>query len=92
MAQLLRKLSGMRALARAGRRTLLALAFAGGAALTLAGTSGSLAATTKTGHDVTCYSDSTRTHVTGYHYYCVGYSGGWGSLCCYCVWNNFPCN
>jgi hypothetical protein len=81
----------MAQLFRTYRRPLLALAFVAGLALLLMGSSGSVAATTKTGHDVTCYSDATRTHVTGYHYYCVGYSGGWGSLCCYCVWNNFPC-
>jgi hypothetical protein len=81
----------MAQLLRIYRRPLLALVLACGLAFLLLGASDSALATTKTGHDVTCYSDANHTHVTGYHFYCVGYSGGWGSLCCYCVWQNYPC-
>lgn len=73
------------------RRPLLALVLACALAFLVFAPAPRADAATKTGHDVTCYSDAGRTHVTGYHYYCVGYSGGWGTLCCYCVWNNFPC-
>jgi hypothetical protein len=75
---------------RSHRRLLLALAVLSGFAAVLLGLpSASQAA--KTGHDYTCYSDPGHTHEIGYHYYCPGYGGGWGTLSGYCVSRPYPC-
>jgi hypothetical protein len=80
----------MAQLLRIHRRPLLALVLACGLALLLLAAPDPALAT-KTGHDVICYSDAQHTHVTGYHYYCINHSGGWGATTGYCVWQVYPC-
>ena len=76
------------------RRTLLVFLLAGSLALLLVGVfaAAPAAGTTKTGHDFVYYSNAGHTGpAVGYRYYCIGNSGGWGTITPYYVMNNYPC-
>jgi hypothetical protein len=78
---------------RSHRRSFVALALVGAFALVLMlGLPGASPAATKTGHDFVYYNNAAHQTVVGYRYYCIGNSGGWGSITSFYVVNNFPCN
>jgi hypothetical protein len=78
---------------RSHRRSVVALALVGAFALVLMlGLAGAAPAATKTGHDFTYYNNAAHQTVVGYRYYCIGNSGGWGTITPYSVIHDFPCN
>jgi hypothetical protein len=83
----------MAALVFAHRRLALAFALAATLATLLLSTAGGrpAAAATKSGHDFVYYNDAAHDSVVGYRYYCIGNSGGYGSISPYFVENVFDC-
>jgi len=80
---------------RSHRRPLITLVLVGALALVLLlAVPGArpVQTLTRTGHDFTYYDDANHTNVVGYRYYCIGYSGGWGSITSYSEIGDFPCN
>jgi uncharacterized protein DUF6289 len=82
----------MRIVMRTNRRVRLALAVIALCTVALLGGLGAPAqGATKSGHDFVYYNDAAHQTVVGYRYYCIGNSGGWGSITPYVVESPFDC-
>jgi hypothetical protein len=77
---------------RSHRRPFVTLALVGAfALLLLLAAPAQPAHATRSGHDFTYYSDATHKTVVGYHFWCIGYNGGWGVTSAYAVIGDYPC-